>query len=63
MKIMEKTLEQAKIVKERMRYHFGNIEGGYNAPKLMPFMNEFLSEVDRLCTLVEAINDDLVVKD
>lgn len=55
---MEKTLqEQAKIVKERLRYHFGSVDGGYNTPKQLPFMLEFLGEVNRLCALAESSNE------
>lgn len=48
-----KTLqEQSEIVKERLHYHFAKIGGGWNIEGMnMPFMNEFLNEVERLCVL------------
>lgn len=40
--------EQAEIVKQRLHYHFGKVGGGWNIPDNMPFMNEFLNEVEKL---------------
>lgn len=56
---MEKTLqEQAKIVKERLHYHFGKVDGKWFLPNnKMPFMYEFLSEVDRLCALADSSHE------
>jgi hypothetical protein len=35
-------------VKERLTYHFKNTDGSWNLPQGMPFMKEFLNEVDKL---------------
>ena len=51
---MEKTLqEQAKIVEQRLWYHFAGPTGELNAPAGLPFMKEFLAEVDRLVALAK----------
>lgn len=42
---------QSKIVSDRLSYHFGNPHGGWNIPQNMPFMKEFLNEVQKLCNL------------
>lgn len=43
---------QAEIVKQRLNYHFVNTNGKWNVPKEMPFMNEFLNEVKKLCDII-----------
>lgn len=39
---------QSEIVKQRLKYHFGNTDGTWNIPEGMPFMKEFLNEVKKL---------------
>lgn len=51
-----KLQEQAKIVEERLWYHFANTDGGFNVPKDLPFMKEFLNEVDKLVGMVKIID-------
>lgn len=41
--------QQTKIVEERLSYHFGGIAEKWNIPPGMPYMNEFLNEVEQLC--------------
>lgn len=43
--------EWARKVSERLSYHFASTSGGWNVPKDMPFMQEFLSEIRTLCDL------------
>jgi len=43
--------EQVKIVEQRLWYHFTNTDGEFNIPEGMPFMKEFLNEIDKLVTL------------
>lgn len=42
---------QAEIVKQRLHYHFAKTDGTWDIPKDMPFMKEFLNEVNKLCDL------------
>jgi len=44
-------MKQAEIVKQRLNYHFRKTDGGWLIPENMPFMNEFLNEVSKLCEL------------
>lgn len=41
----------ARKVSERLSYHFAGTSGGWNVPKNMPFMKEFLNEIRNLCDL------------
>lgn len=50
---------QSQIVKERLHYHFAKVGGVWNIPKDMPFMNEFLNCVDKLCKMTET--EDLIL--
>ena len=50
--------ECARKVSERLSYHFAGISGGWNVPKDMPFMREFLNEVRTLCDLCFAAEPD-----
>ena len=43
--------ECARKVSERLSSHFASTSGGWNVPKDMPFMQEFLSEIRTLCDL------------
>lgn len=43
-------MNQKQIVKERLNYHFKNADGSWNVPNGMPFMNEFLNEVEKLAS-------------
>lgn len=45
--------KQAEIVRQRLEYHFRLVSGGFFVPKDMPFMKEFLNEVDKLVKLIE----------
>lgn len=48
--------KQSEIVKMRLEYHFGTgIANQWNIPKDMPFMKEFLNEVERLCALSDVV--------
>ena len=40
--------ETLNLVKQRMSYHFKNVDGTYNVPKELPFMKEFFKEIDKL---------------
>lgn len=51
MKYVKYVISNSKRVEERLTYHFKNINGDFNVPNEMPFMNEFLKEVDILSTL------------
>ena len=56
---MEKTLkEQAIIVEQRLWYHFAGPTGELNAPAGLPFMKEFLAEVDRLVALAKRSDEN-----
>jgi len=48
-------VEQAEIVRQRITYHFGTTtpNGGYIIPKGVPFMREFLNEIDKLLKMIE----------
>lgn len=48
---LEKAINQSEIVKQKLNYHFANLEGGFNVPKNMPFMSEFLKDVKKLCDI------------
>ena len=55
---------QSMIVKQRLLYHFASTtKDKWNIPKNMPFMNEFLNEVLKLCNMCEEniINHDLLL--
>lgn len=43
---------QAEIVRQRLKYHFGGTDSKWNIPEGMPFMQEFLDEVEKLCEMV-----------
>ena len=45
--------EQVEIVKQRLNYHFLQIDGTWDIPKGLPFMKEFLNEVNKLCSLAK----------
>lgn len=45
--------EQVEIVKQRLHYHFLQIDGSWDVPKGLPFMKEFLNEIKTLCELAE----------
>lgn len=45
--------EQAGLIKQRLSYHFSNIDGTWDIPKDMPFMTEFLNEVKKLVKLCD----------
>lgn len=46
-------LEQAEIVKQRLQYHFSQLDGTWDIPSGLPFMKEFLNEVNALCNLIK----------
>lgn len=50
--------EQSKIVKERLTYHFLKTDGTWDTPKDMPFMKEFLSDVEKLCSMLKEYDND-----
>lgn len=50
-----KLQEQAKIVEQRLWYHFANTNGEFNIPEGMPFMKEFLNEVNKLVGMAKTI--------
>lgn len=50
--------ECARKVNERLSYHFADTSGGWNVPKEMPLMQEFLNEVRTLCDLCFAAEPD-----
>lgn len=50
-KRIEDVANQSEIVKQRLHYHFAKVGGGWNIPEGLPFMKEFLNEVDKLCKL------------
>jgi len=57
---------QVEVVKQRLHYHFSDITGGWIIPKNLPFMNEFLNEIDKLCNLSlptppKAISDEEIL--
>lgn len=39
---------RSEIVKQSLSYYFKTINGDWNVPENMPFMNEFLSSVEKL---------------
>ena len=45
-------LKQKEIVQQRLSYHFGRVGGGWIVGD-MPFMNEFLNEVKKLCEMIK----------
>lgn len=47
----QRFFDQQRIVSERLTYHFANVDGSWNIPDGMPFMNEFLNEVRKLCDI------------
>jgi len=56
---MGKTLkEQAIIVEQRLWNHFAGPTGELNAPAGLPFMKEFLAEVDRLVALAKRSDEN-----
>jgi len=50
---------QAQLVESRIDYHFANGKGGFNIPEGMPFMKEFLAEVNKLCSLLDGNTEDV----
>lgn len=40
---------QSKIVKSNLHYFFKSPSGEWNIPKEMPFLKEFLTDVEKLC--------------
>lgn len=48
-----KLRKQNEVVKQRLKYHFANNEGGFNIPKGLPFMKEFLNDINSLCIMVD----------
>lgn len=46
----EEIIQQTKIVLDRLNYHFGNKDNRV-IPSELPFMREFLSEIQKLCDL------------
>ena len=50
-------LKQKEIVQQRLSYHFGRVGGGWIVDD-MPFMNEFLNEVKKLCEMIEDEGED-----
>ncbi len=54
---MDDLFKQAELVKQRLLYHFKGTSDRWVIPPGLPFMQEFLNEVDQLCTLnMDAIN-------
>lgn len=49
----EKELTAEERVRQRLNYHFKKTDGGWIIPKDMPFMAEFLNEVESLLTKQE----------
>lgn len=43
-------MNQKQIVRERLQYHFKHPDGSWNIPEGMPFMKEFLNEVEKLAS-------------
>lgn len=39
----------ARVVSERLSYHFASTSGDWNVPEDMPFMREFFNEIRTLC--------------
>lgn len=59
--------EQSMIVKQRLQYHFGSPStGDWNILEGMPFMKEFLNEVEKLTELCDenkhCQNDKVILK-
>lgn len=50
--------EQAKVVEQRLWYHFANTEGGFNIPEGLPFMKEFLNDVNKLVGIAKIIDTE-----
>lgn len=48
----EELRNQNIIVYQRLMYHFGNPNGSFNVPPDLPFMKEFLNEINKLCDMV-----------
>jgi len=44
---------QAEIVRQRIMYHFALIDGSFSTPVNMPFMKEFLNEINKLLHIIE----------
>ena len=57
--------KQSDIVKQRLEYHFRGTDGTWIFPNNLPFMNEFLNEVDKMCSQINAENSPhiLIKKD
>ena len=53
-----KLQEQAKIVEQRLWYHFANTDGDFNIPEGLPFMKEFLNEVNKLVAMVKTFEPE-----
>ena len=49
-------MDQREIVKQRLTYHFKNTDGSWNSPEGMPFMKEFLDEVEKLANSSDSID-------
>jgi hypothetical protein len=50
--------KQNMIVKQRLQYHFASPSTGkWNIPESMPFMNEFLNEIESLTDVCDGITD------
>lgn len=47
--------KQADIVRSRVEYHFRSTDGGFLPCPEMPFMKEFLGEIDRLLRKIEHV--------
>jgi hypothetical protein len=43
-------MDQKQIVRERLQYHFKQLDGSWIIPDGMPFMKEFLNEVEKLAS-------------
>lgn len=52
---MQVVYNQSEIVKQWLNYHFKETDGTWNIEQMnAPFTKEFLDEVERLCTLIDA---------
>lgn len=48
-----KLQEQAEIVRQRLEYFFRTVNGDFIIPSGLPFMKEFLNELDELLNMIE----------
>lgn len=48
--------DKANKLQYNLHYHFLNTDDNWNIPNNMPFMNEFLRDIENLCNEILTVN-------